>query len=143
MKVVRRNLFSVNGGPGSMLAAKFGNEEAGGRSGKGFCRLAAALAPPNSETPNVNGGLGTVPKPSPHDAGAVHVDAISSSKNQVLRRKWLPREADAGFWMHLNGMIQQGRIPTWKSRGGAAGKVVGQNKSRGGRAGKATDWGAT
>ena len=65
MLVVRRNLFPLNGGPGSMLATKFGNEEAGGRFGKGFCRLAAALAPAYCEASNVNGGLGTSPMPSP------------------------------------------------------------------------------
>src|SRR5260370_4291040 len=59
MAALSRNLFPVNGGPGSMLPMKFGNEEAGGRLGKGFCRLAAALAPPTSEAFNVNGGLGT------------------------------------------------------------------------------------
>lgn len=46
MEALRRNAFPVNGGPGSILPTKFGNEEVGGRSGKGSCRLAAALAPP-------------------------------------------------------------------------------------------------
>jgi hypothetical protein len=39
-----------------MVVAKFGNEEFGGRTGKGFCRLAAAFAPPESETSSANGG---------------------------------------------------------------------------------------
>jgi hypothetical protein len=39
-----------------MFATKFGNEEVGGRFGKGFCRLAAALAPPIRTTESVNGG---------------------------------------------------------------------------------------
>jgi len=56
MVAVRRNLFPVNGGPASMLATKFGNEELGGRFGKGFCRLAAALAPPVRTAESVNGG---------------------------------------------------------------------------------------
>src|SRR5258708_5134686 len=43
--------------------------------------------------------------------------------------------------MHLNRIIQQGSIPTRRSRGGVAGKVVGQNKSGRGRARKATGWG--
>jgi hypothetical protein len=53
---VRRIRFPVNGGPGRMFAAKFGKEEFGGRLGKGFRRLAAALAPPFSEAFNANGG---------------------------------------------------------------------------------------
>src|SRR5258706_16422581 len=57
MVAARGNLFPVNGGPGSMLATKFGKEEVGGRYGKGFCRLAAALAPPSSAASNTNGGL--------------------------------------------------------------------------------------
>src|SRR5689334_23750028 len=57
MVAVRRNLFPVNGGPGSMLATKLGKEEFGGRLGKGFCRLAAALAPPVRTAESVNGGL--------------------------------------------------------------------------------------
>ena len=63
---VRRNLLPVNGGPGSMLATKFGNEELGGKFGKGFSRLAAALAPPVSEAFNAKGGLraSNVPFPS-------------------------------------------------------------------------------
>ena len=65
MEAVRRNLFPVNGGPGSMLATKFGNEEVGGRFGKGFCRLAAALAPLLSAIVNANGGLGASSKPAP------------------------------------------------------------------------------
>ena len=52
----RRNLFPVNGGLGSMLPTKFGKEEFGGKFGKGFSRLAVALAPPFSATPNANGG---------------------------------------------------------------------------------------
>ena len=59
----RRNLFPVNGGPGSMLPTKFGNEELGGKFGKGFCRLAVALAPPFSEAFNANGGLRASNKP--------------------------------------------------------------------------------
>src|SRR5260370_13727874 len=54
---VRRKWSPVNGGPGSMLTRKFGNEEFGGKVGKGLCRVAAALAPPVSETRNVNGGV--------------------------------------------------------------------------------------
>src|SRR5258708_36079597 len=77
MVAARGNLFPVNGGPGSMLATKFGKEEVGGRLGKGFCRLAAALAPPSSAASNTNGGvkiptstfppkrMGFAPKPYP------------------------------------------------------------------------------
>ena len=57
MVAARRNLFPVNGGPGSMLPTKFGKEEFGGRFGKGFCRLAGALAPPVRTAESVNGGL--------------------------------------------------------------------------------------
>src|SRR5260370_42054369 len=57
MVAARGNLFPVNGGPGSMLATKFGKEEVGGRFGKGLCRLAAALAPPSSAASNTNGGV--------------------------------------------------------------------------------------
>jgi hypothetical protein len=39
-----------------MLPKKFGKEEFGGKFGKGFSRLAVALAPPFSATPNANGG---------------------------------------------------------------------------------------
>src|ERR1700757_4611182 len=62
---VPRNLFSVNGGPGSMLPRKFGNEELGGKFGKGFSRLAVALAPPVSVTLNANGGVRACNKPFP------------------------------------------------------------------------------
>jgi hypothetical protein len=48
-----------------MLATKFGNEELGGRFGKGFSRLAFALAPPFSEAFNANGGLRAINKPFP------------------------------------------------------------------------------
>ena len=65
MKGDRRKLFPVNGGPGSMLPTKFGNEELGGRFGKGFARLAAALAPPFSEALNANGGLRASSEPFP------------------------------------------------------------------------------
>ena len=61
----RRNLFPVNGGPGSMLPTKFGNEEFGGKFGKGFSRLAVALAPPFSAAVNANGGLRASNKPFP------------------------------------------------------------------------------
>jgi hypothetical protein len=60
-----RNLFPVNGGPGSMLATKLGNEELIGKFGKGFSRLAAALAPPVSEAFNANGGLRASNRPFP------------------------------------------------------------------------------
>ena len=53
----RRNLLAVNGGPGSMLPAKFGNEEFGGKFGKGVSRLAVAFVPPLSEALSANGGL--------------------------------------------------------------------------------------
>jgi hypothetical protein len=46
-----------------MLPTKFGNEEFGGKFGKGFCRLAVALAPPFSEAFNANGGLTASNKP--------------------------------------------------------------------------------
>jgi len=62
---VPRSLFPVNGGPGSMLATKFGKEELGGRSGKGCCRLAAAFAPPVSVAVNANGGFRASNKPLP------------------------------------------------------------------------------
>jgi hypothetical protein len=48
-----------------MLPTKFGNEELGGKFGKGFCRLAVALAPPFNETFNPNGGLRASKKPFP------------------------------------------------------------------------------
>jgi hypothetical protein len=59
----RRKLFPVKGGPGSMLPTKSGNAELGGKLGKGFCRLAVALAPPFNETFNPNGGLSASKKP--------------------------------------------------------------------------------
>src|SRR5260370_5031594 len=62
---VRRKWSPVNGGPGSMLTRKFGNEEFGGKVGKGLCRVAAALAPPVSETRNVNGGVRESSSPFP------------------------------------------------------------------------------
>jgi hypothetical protein len=48
-----------------MLPTKFGNEELGGKFGKGFSRLAVALAPPFSEAFNANGGLRASCKPFP------------------------------------------------------------------------------
>src|ERR1700752_2198632 len=57
MEALRKNAFPVNGGPGSILPTKFGNEEVGGRSGKGCCRLAAALAPPGKTAESGKGGL--------------------------------------------------------------------------------------
>ncbi len=63
MMGVRRKLVPVNGGPGNMLPTKLGNDELGGRFGKGFARLAAALAPPFSEALNANGGLRASCKP--------------------------------------------------------------------------------
>src|SRR5260370_41025978 len=48
-----------------MLTRKFGNEEFGGKVGKGLCRVAAALAPPVSETRNVNGGVRASSSPFP------------------------------------------------------------------------------
>jgi len=65
MKGVRGKLAPVNGGPGSMLPTKFGNEELGGRFGKGLARLAVALAPPFSDALNANGGLRASCKPFP------------------------------------------------------------------------------
>ena len=65
MNGVRRKLLPVNGGPGSMLPTKFGNEELGGKFGKGFSRLAVALAAPFSEALNANGGLRASCKPFP------------------------------------------------------------------------------
>ena len=59
----RRKLFPVNGGPGSMVPAKFGNAEFGGKFGKGFSKLAVALAAPFSEALNANGGLRASCKP--------------------------------------------------------------------------------
>ena len=61
----RRNLFPVNGGPGSMVPTKFGKEEFGGKFGKGFSRLAVALAPPVSATPSANGGTTASKMPFP------------------------------------------------------------------------------
>src|SRR5258705_11655929 len=57
MSGVRRKLLPENGGPGSMLPTKFGNEEFGGKFGKGFWRLAVELAPPFSEAFNAKGGV--------------------------------------------------------------------------------------
>ena len=64
-------------------------------------------------------------------AGAVGIDAISSAKNNIPRSKWLPREADAGFYMHLNRMIQERGVCSWKSRWSTPLKVIGQDESRG------------
>ena len=65
MEALRRNAFPRNGGPGSILPTKFGNEAVGGRSGKGCCRLAAALAPPVKTAESVNGGLKVSGTPFP------------------------------------------------------------------------------
>jgi len=47
----------VNGGPGSMLATKFGNEEVSGRFGKGFLQASGGVSAPLSPASNTNGGL--------------------------------------------------------------------------------------
>ena len=65
MRGDRRNLFPVNGGPGSMVPTKFGNEELAGRFGKGLTRLAVALAAPISTAFNANGGLRAINEPLP------------------------------------------------------------------------------
>jgi hypothetical protein len=66
MMGLRRKLLAVNGGPGSMVPTKFGNEELGGKFGKGLSRLEVALAAPLSTAFNANGGLraNNVPFPS-------------------------------------------------------------------------------
>ena len=48
-----------------MLPTKFGNEELGGKFGKGLSRLAVALAAPFSTAFNANGGLRASNKPFP------------------------------------------------------------------------------
>jgi len=60
-----RKLLPVNGGPGSMVPTKFGNEELGGKFGKGLSRLAVALAAPFSTVVNANGGLRASNEPFP------------------------------------------------------------------------------
>ena len=65
MSGLRRKLLPVNGGPGSMVPTKFGNEEFGGKFGRGFSRLAVALAALFSEAINPNGGLRASNKPFP------------------------------------------------------------------------------
>jgi len=61
----RRKLFPTNGGPGSMLPTKFGNEELGGKFGKGLSKLAVALGAPLSTAFNANGGLRASNEPFP------------------------------------------------------------------------------
>jgi hypothetical protein len=46
-----------------MLPTKFGNEEFGGKFGKGFSRLAVTLSAPFSEALNAKGGLRASCKP--------------------------------------------------------------------------------
>ena len=65
MMGLRRKLLAVKGGLGSTVPTKFGNEELGGNFGKGFSRLAVALAAPISAAVNANGGLRASNKPLP------------------------------------------------------------------------------
>src|SRR5246127_3213544 len=84
---VPRNLLSVNGGPGSMLPRKFGNEELGGKFGKGFSRPAVALAPAVSVTLNANGGLRASNKPFPAKLVGVAVMAYPARRTKSLEER--------------------------------------------------------
>src|ERR1700733_5890558 len=126
----RRKLFPVKGGPGSMLPTKFGNEEVGGKFGKGFCRVAVALAPPFSETFNPNGGLEPGRSHSPRswcgwrrchilleEPGSSKKGAATRSLRGVLDElEWDDSTALNSHveirWGHNRESYRAGRIPT-------------------------------
>ena len=103
----RRNLFPVNGGLGSMLATKFGNEEAGGRFGKGFCRLAAALAPPGSTTLNANGGFRASNKAFPAKLMRFAEMPYPPRRTKSFEENGCHAKPMRGSGWHLNGTIQE------------------------------------
>src|SRR5260370_20506507 len=98
---VPRNLFPVNGGPGSMLATKFGNEELGGRYGKGCCRLAAAFAPPVSVAVNANGGVRASKKTITPETAPVVAYPNSPPRKKCVVGKRLATKPTPRFPMHL------------------------------------------
>src|SRR5258707_12120262 len=98
MSGVRRKLLPINGGPGSILPTKFGNEELGGKFGRGFSRLAVALAPPFSEAFNANGGVRDSKKQITAEQGRVGEMPNPPQKNKNPRTRGYPptRQRRAG-----------------------------------------------
>src|SRR5258707_15401521 len=96
MSGVRRKLLPINGGPGSILPTKFGNEELGGKFGTGFSRLAVALGPPFSEAFNANGGVRGKKKPIPAQPGGFAQRPLSSLINTRLGERGPPAATPPG-----------------------------------------------
>src|SRR5260370_42252990 len=98
MSGVRRKLLPINGGPGSILPTKFGNEELGGKFGRGFSRLAVALAPPFSEAFNANGGLGGKKKAFSAKMGGCGQMTYTPLRNRPLEETGCPRKPTPRAW---------------------------------------------
>src|SRR5258708_39546737 len=117
MVAARGNLFPVNGGPGSMLATKFGKEEVGGRLGKGFCRLAAALAPPFSAASNTNGGLKVISATFPPKLMGVAEMPYPPRRTQAFEENVCHAEAVPGSGWPRTGGFKKVEFPTGDPRG--------------------------